>query len=101
MTNIEIAVKLKDLVIEAEDIITVRRLALLAMDLYNKESQPKATPKQAAPKPAPEPKKKKKVDHGKICACYKAGWSIAKIADEESCTTAAVRMHLKQEGLIK
>lgn len=53
--------------------------------------------------PAEESKKKPKkneVDHGRICACYKAGWSVAKIADECRCSDQTVRNHLKQEGLL-
>ena len=41
-----------------------------------------------------------KLDKGKICALFKAGWSPTKIADEMSCTTSAVTYHLKKEGLL-
>ena len=41
-----------------------------------------------------------KLDNGKICALFKAGWSPTKIADEMSCTTSAVTYHLKKEGLL-
>lgn len=60
-------------------------------------SQAKAvSPSKAAPKG-----RKATIDHGKIVATYKAGWTIAKIADECGCTTASVRQHLKKEGLMK
>lgn len=54
----------------------------------------------------PETKTEKKgplapVDHGKICALYKAGWACTKIADEMRCTTQTVINHLKKEGIYK
>lgn len=39
------------------------------------------------------------LDHGKICALYKAGWSISAIADEMGCSRHAVSDHLTKEGL--
>jgi len=59
------------------------------------------TGKKEAPSEPKETKPKKTVDHGKICACYKAGWSIKAIADEIGCNQATVRYRLKKEGLIK
>lgn len=41
------------------------------------------------------------VDHGKIVACYRAGRSIAWIADEVGCTYQTVVNHLKKEGIYK
>lgn len=52
------------------------------------------TEKKAEKKPA-EPR----VDHGKICACYGAGWPISKIADEVGCSEQTVRNHLIKEGI--
>lgn len=63
------------------------------------EAEPKATPSMGAAKP--KETKPKKVDHGKICALYKANWSIKAIADEMDCNQATVRYRLKKEGLIK
>ena len=58
--------------------------------------------KEAPAKKTAEPKKAaQKVDHGKICALYKANWSIKAIADELGCNQATVRYRLKKEGLIK
>lgn len=54
---------------------------------------------KAVEEPKPKPAKSS-ADHGKICACYKAGWSVAKIADECRCSDQTVRNHLKQEGLM-
>ena len=62
------------------------------------EGDEAVTPQKA--KKTAEPKKKKQLDHGKLIACYKAGWPIAKIADELGCTSTAVRQHLHKEGLL-
>ena len=60
------------------------------------EPKPKAQPKT---KPKAEPKKSgpSGIDHGKLIALHKAGWSIEKIADEMGCTTTTVRNHIRQE----
>lgn len=62
--------------------------------------------KEEAPELIPteeEPPKKKKfpapVDHGKIVALYKAGWTLTAIADEMRCSQQTVSNHLKKEGL--
>ena len=41
----------------------------------------------------------KKLDHGKICALFKAGWPPVKIADEMGCSPSTVTYHLQKEGL--
>lgn len=57
----------------------------------------------AKPEPKEEPKDEtkapKKLDHGKICALRKAGWSVSKIADEMGCSGPTVRYHLDKEGI--
>ena len=62
------------------------------------EHKPKTEPK-AKTKPKTEPKKSGPagIDHGKLIALHKAGWSIEKIADEMGCTTTTVRNHIRQE----
>lgn len=59
--------------------------------------------KQEPPKPEPPKneanKATKKLDHGKICALRKAGWSVSKIADEMGCSGPTVRYHLDKEGI--
>lgn len=42
----------------------------------------------------------KKLDHGKICALFKAGWPPVKIADEMDCSPSTVTYHLQKEGLV-
>ena len=49
--------------------------------------------------PKEEKPKKSKIDSGKICALRRANWSVAKIADEVSCSEQTVRNVLKREGL--
>ena len=62
----------------------------------------KAEPKKKAAAPKKETKTAKRgLDHGKICALYKANWSIKAIADEMDSNDATIRYHLKKEGLIK
>ena len=64
------------------------------------QPEPKPEPKT---KPAKQPKAEPKkggpagIDHGKLIALHKAGWSIEKIADEMGCTTTTVRNHIRQE----
>lgn len=50
--------------------------------------QPKAEPKKSGPSG---------IDHGKLIALHKAGWSTAKIADEMGCSSQTVLNHIKQE----
>ena len=40
--------------------------------------------------------KKPNLDVGKMIACAKAGWSVAKIADELRCSEQTVRNRLKK-----
>lgn len=66
--------------------------------------EPKEEPKEEEPAKEPKPKKTKKerkssVDSGKIGALRKAGWPIAKIADEMQITDQTVRNHLKKLGI--
>ena len=43
-------------------------------------------------------KKRKPIDHGKIMALHRAGWSVAKIADEMRVSDQTVRNHIQQEA---
>lgn len=63
---------------------------------------PDALYTEAPEDPAPAAKKKTggkmvPVDHGKIVALARAGWSVAKIADEMRCSDQTVRNHLAKE----
>lgn len=52
------------------------------------------------PKPEPKPKQdkpKKQIDHGKIIALHKAGWSASKIAPEVGCSLQTVINHINAE----
>lgn len=98
MSNVEIAVKLINVMEPAsvtDEAIKQAVLALLG------EAEPKAEPKDK-PKAKPSAETKRpKVDHGKICATYKAGWPIKEIAKEIGASEGTVRYHLQKEGLIK
>ena len=52
---------------------------------------------KAVPKVVEKKQDKKPIDHGKIIACHKAGWSVAKIADEMRCSEQTVRNHIDKE----
>ena len=59
-------------------------------------------PEEPSPAEEEPPKKKKfpaPVDHGKIVALYKAGWTLTAIADEMRCSQQTISNHLKKEGL--
>lgn len=62
------------------------------------QPEPKTKPEPKA-KPKAEPKKSgpSGIDHGKLIALHKAGWSTAKIADELGCSSQTVLNHIKQE----
>ena len=44
---------------------------------------------------------RKNIDMGKVRALLKAGWSIAKVADEFNVSDQTMRKRLKEEGLLK
>ena len=72
------------------------------------QTEPVVDPEQEPKKPKPKsqqkvqlknPKKDQpKIDHGKIVALAKAGWSASKIADEMGCSCQTVLNHLKKEA---
>lgn len=75
-------------------------------DRHVEETMPEVTAEEKEKPSAPEPKKaapkkrgpkQKKLDHGKIIACWKAGRSVAWIADEMNCSDQAVRNHIAME----
>lgn len=81
------------------------RYACLAI-LDKGEEDPEPVQEEKKPDPKPEPKQKepakktkKALDVGKMVACYKAGWSMAKIADELGCTPQTVSNNLKKAGV--
>ena len=60
-----------------------------------KKAEKKAEPEKK--KPAGK-RKRKPIDAGKIGALWKAGWSVAKIADEMRISEPTVRTYLKKMG---
>ena len=69
-----------------------------AMETKDAPADPEESPKQA--EPAEGKKKggrpKKKLDLGKVGALYKAGWTIAKIADEMNVGSSTIQRALAQ-----
>ena len=71
----------------------------------DQEEPEQEEPKKIDPKKAEsikiEPKKikRKPLDKGKIGALYKAGWSVAKIADEMRCGQSTIYKTIKELGL--
>ena len=73
-------------------------------DAFAVVENPDPEEKPPAPKPAvkpaaekPKPKAAPKVDHGRILALYKAGWTIPRIADDVGCSQQTVYNHIKTE----
>lgn len=67
----------------------------------SEHSQPmdvKAAPEEPKKPKKTEPKRKS-FDTGKLGALRKAGWSVAKIADEMQVSEATVYKYMKQEGI--
>ena len=72
----------------------------LIADIIRDDEQCEEVPKELEkPKKQGGPKKEVPTDVGKIGALYKAGWSMAKIADEMNLTDASVLYHLRKMGL--
>lgn len=72
----------------------------LLMNIIPDESEPVPVP-DADTKADPKPKPAKnngmpKIDHAKIVALWKAGWSAKKIAGEFSCAEQTIRNHLQK-----
>ena len=65
------------------------------MDGETKAEKPKK-PKETKPKTEP---KRKPFDVGKLGALRKAGWTVAKIADEMGCSEATVYTYMMKEGI--
>ena len=102
MTNIEIAKTILKYV--GQDSIEVDRALCAGVILLLDGQEATKPPKTERPTPAttaPKRGGRKPFDTGKLKALLKAGWSIAKIADEMGITEATIRKHCKEEGLLK
>ena len=99
MTNIEIIKELIKLVepkTAGEDAIINAILALLDKEeTATVKTAPAKTKTAPNPVPAKKPGRKSSIDWGKAEACYNAGWSIPKIADELKCSDQTIRNHFK------
>ena len=99
MTNIEIIKTLVN-VIDAqsvqEEAIKQAILALLDKEeSASVEVKPAKAKTETTSVSTRKPGRKSSIDWGKAEACYNAGWSIPKIADELKCSDQAVRNHFK------
>lgn len=117
MTKYEVIRRMVERIQTADEISEAMKIAVIDVTVVEdakamtpeqpKPEEPEKKPEETKPdKPAEEPKPKKKkkerkssIDTGKIGALRKAGWSIAKIADEMQITDQTVRNHLKKLGI--
>ena len=78
-------------------------IVLTRIQVTPPEPEPEPEPVKEAPAPDPvegKPKKTRKpFDTGKLGALRRAGWSVAKIADEMGVSEQTVRNHMKKEGI--
>ncbi len=85
---------------------------VISLDNEEEQTEPaQEEPKEAEPEKEAEPKeaehigiapkkiKRKPLDKGKVGALYKAGWSVAKIADEMRCGQSTIYKTIKELGL--
>ena len=102
-----VKILLKHISEHPEDAGVVASGALSMLDGAPKQEteheQKQGKPKQGAPKKAEAKsgaqKKKDNFDTGKMIACLRAGWSIAKVADELGVSVQTIRNRMKKEGL--
>ena len=97
-----VKILLKHISEHPEDASTVASGALSILDGAQKQNaendKKQDKPKSGAPKKT-APKKRDNFDTGKMIACLRAGWSIAKVADELGVTDQTIRNRMKKEGL--
>ncbi len=74
----------------------------IVIDTDDKEEEPEPVqevPEAEPAKPAPKKTPRKIIDKGKVGALYKAGWNVAKIADEMRCNQSTIYKTIKELGL--
>lgn len=102
-----IKILLKHISEHPEDASAVASGALSILDGAPKQNvehdKKQDKPKSGAPKKSETksgaPKKKDNFDTGKMIACLRAGWSVAKVADELGVSDQTIRNRMKKEGL--
>lgn len=99
MTNIEIIKTLVN-VIEPQSVQdeAIKQAILALLDKEEPASvevKPAKTKTETASVSTRKPGRKSTIDWGKAEACYNAGWSIPKIADELKCSDQTIRNHFK------
>lgn len=96
------------MLIEITEDTSVRELAMadgfVTVEVTEPKPEPKPKPEQKEPAKSKKQKPKPEIDHGKIMALHKAGWSSNKIAGEMGISAQTVLNHIardekaKQEG---
>ena len=90
------------MIIPVTGLTTIEELRVAQGFLIDDSGDPEEPPE---PEPEEKPKRKpparKTVDAGKICALYKAGWSVKAIVDEIKCSEATAVNKLKDAGIYR
>ena len=88
------------MIIPVTGLTTIEELRIAKGFLIDDSADPEDT-EEPEEKPKRKPPARKTVDAGKICALYKAGWSVKAIADEIKCSEATVIIKLKDAGIYR
>ena len=86
------------MIIPVTGLTTIEELRVAQGFLIEDGVDPEEPPEE---KPKRKPPARKTVDAGKICALYKAGWSVKAITDEIKCSEATVVNKLKDAGIYR
>lgn len=88
------------MIIPVTGLTTIEELRIAHGFLIEDGADPEEPP-EPEEKPKRKPPARKTVDAGKICALYKAGWSVKAIVDEIKCSEATVINKLKDAGIYR
>lgn len=88
------------MIIPVTGLTTIEELRVAQGFLIEDGADP-GEPPEPEEKPKRKPPARKTVDAGKICALYKAGWSVKTIVDEIKCSEATVINKLKDAGIYR
>ena len=90
------------MIIPVTGLTTIEELRIAQGFLIDDSGDPEEPPEtEPEEKPRRKPPARKTVDAGKICALYKAGWSVKAIVDEIKCSEATVVNKLKDAGIYR
>lgn len=88
------------MIIPVTGLTTIEELRTAKGFLIDDGADPEEPP-EPEEKPKRKPPARKTVDAGKICALYKAGWSVKAITDEIRCSEATAINKLKDAGIYR